>query len=163
MNANSPTPINDRTIPVHKADHEGVLLINAYTGVIQQPLDERPEWSDGLSTALLAERHGFYTQRLGAQYADEHKLPEAFNYADLGWIGLDSEGEPVELDADPEYRMEVLGEVLGLDRENGAFTKTTLAEVELAMDRERTEGEVAAFEGAKEQGFDSVKKDGTNG
>lgn len=155
-------PLSERTIPVHKIDSEGVLLINAMTGQVQQPLDERPEWSEGLACALLAERHGWYSKRLGAQYADEHKQPEAFAYEDLGWLGVDEDGEPVELSADEEHRMETIAGALGLDREEGEIRGKTLAEVELSLDRERTEGEVAALEEAQEQGFQEVRRDGTN-
>lgn len=166
-NGTNVQPISERTIPVHKTDHEGVIHVNAYTGIITTPNDERPEWADGLSTALIVERHGWYSSRLGQQYGDEHKHPAAFNFADLGWIGLDDEGEPVELDADVEFRMEVLAGVAGIDREEGILETGTgrfknLAEVEIAMDRERTGEEIAAMETAQDQGFQEVRKDGTN-
>lgn len=159
----TPTPISQRTILVHKKDAEGALIINALTGHIQQPLDERPEWSEGLTLALLSERHGYYTKRLGSGYTGSMQSPETIAYEDLGWIGVDAEGEPVELDADAEHRMGVIAEVLGITRtdnlsDTGALG-TFVAEVEIAMDRERTPQEVAAFEHAQQEGF----KTGTNG
>ncbi|MBK3400407.1 hypothetical protein [Methylobacterium ajmalii] len=155
-------PFASRTIPVHKTDEEGVLFINALSGVVQQPIEDRPEWADGLSCALLAERHGWYASRLGSQYADEHKMPEVFNYADLGWIGVTEEGEAVEIAADDEFRMEVISEVIGADRDEGTITGEGRTEVELSLDRTRTGDEVAALEHAQEQGFEPILKDGTH-
>lgn len=154
-------PAAERTIPVLKDDHEGALLINAISGVVQQDPMERPEWADGLATALLAERHTYYSSRLGQQYADEHKEPEAFNFDDLGWIAVDAEGAELEMSASEEYRMEVIGAALGLDRENDTMAGTTLAEVELTLNRERTDGEVGALEETQREGFE--RKTGTEG
>ncbi|GJE18739.1 hypothetical protein [Methylobacterium marchantiae] len=156
-------PASERTALVHKTDHEGVLIINALDGRITMPLMDRPEWADGYAVALLSERHGFYATRLGAQYADEHKFPEAFNVADLAWLVVNEDQDLVEIDADSEYRMDVLADAFGMDREAGAITGKDLTEIELSLDRTRTEGEVAALETAQEHGFGSATKDGTNG
>lgn len=159
------TPISERTILVHKKDAEGSLTINALTGHILTEPGERPDWSEGLTLALMAERHGFYSSRLGHHYSDEMKKPDALSYEDLGWIGVDAAGDPIEIEADAEHRMTVISEILGIERTDDLSTPTlvskgrVLAEVEIAMDKERTAEEHAAFEHAQEVGF----KDGTNG
>jgi hypothetical protein len=162
-NSTNVVPLSERTIPVHKQDCEGVLYINAVTGLVQQPIEERPEWADGLACALTAERHGWYSSRLGAQYAAEHRHPEAYAYEDLGWLAINEEGEEFEIEADSEHRMEIIATVAGLDREEGTFTGANLTEVELSLDRTREAGEVAALEKAQEEGFEAVRGDGTNG
>lgn len=153
------TPAGQRTVLVHKADAEGALIINALSGQIEQDPMERPEWAEGLACGLTGERHKFYTDRLGPYYTDEQKLTDTLAFEDLGWLAVDPEGNPVELEADAEHRMSVVAEVLGMNRPDDLWEPTQitrgriLAEVEIGMDRERTEGEVAALERAQEQGF----------
>lgn len=155
-------PENRKAI-VHKSDAEGGLIIDRLTGHVIQPLMERPEWAEGLTLALLAERHGFYTTRLGPLYTAEMKNPEIFEFADLGWIGTTAEGEAVEIEADAEHRMEVIAKVTGVDRETGAHETgkgwNLAAEVEVAMDQHRTDAEAAALLTSQEQAFD--RKTGT--
>ena len=113
-------PLGQRTHIVHKADAEGALIIDALQGNIVQPIDERPEWSEGLFTALIPERYRFYSTRLGKEYADTMTASdEPIDFADLGWLGVDADGNPgVELSADPEFRMNVIASHLKLHRPN---------------------------------------------
>lgn len=120
-------------IIVHKADHEGALHIDARTGEILTPLSERPEWADGYAVALLAERTGWYEQRLGQHLPDSLTRPEMLDTADLGWIAFDAEGEEVEIEADVDHRMDILAGIFNVDRENfddGLRFENTLAEAE---------------------------------
>lgn len=130
---------------VHKDGAEGALAIDAITGQVLPNQHDRPDWAEGLVAALLAERHGFYAKRLGSKYADEHAHPEAYQFADLGWVGVDAEGLEVELAADDEYRMDVLAKVLGADRESGTIGGT-IAEHEIARDANRSADEAKALE-----------------
>jgi hypothetical protein len=164
--SNTTAPLSDRTILVHKQDSEGSLIINALSGMVQQTLDERPEWSEGLTCALLAERHLFYSSRLGPEYAAEHSAPTAIAFEDLGWIAVDAEGEPVELEADAEWRMNVIADATGtirsddLSRTRQDDTKGELAHALLDMDAHRTAAEVPALEKAQHEGF--AAKTGTD-
>ena len=151
------TTKSEPTLIVHRADHEGVIQVNALTGIIVTPNDERPDWSDGLTCALLNERHEFYTQRLGeAGYTEAMRRPDVLHYEDLGWIAVDEEGHEVEIEAEPEHRMQFIADLIGIDRESGEIKGNVLAETEIAMDRARSPEEMAAFEQSQEQGFDKA-------
>lgn len=163
-NDNNPTTdLADRTILVHHTDQPGALIIGALDGAIRQDPNERPDWSDGLSTALLGERHEFYTARLGDLYTDEHKYPEALNFADLGWLTVEADdvGGTLIMDADPEFRMNVVAEVTGVVRSDDLSQGiqgedhvdgkgTVMAEIEHDMTPLRTDDEVVAFEKSQE-------------
>lgn len=128
------TTINGTTIPVHKAGEEGIITIDAMTGQITTPSNERPLWAEGLATAMLAERTGFYERSLGVQMAETFRLPEAFEYADLSWVGVDEEGDEVEIEASHEHRSMVLASALGIDVEEAGWDKAlpgAVAEVEV--------------------------------
>lgn len=156
--ATAPTPkpelgLSGRVAHVHKKDAEGMLMIDAFTGQVIPDQHDRPEWADGLVLAQLAERHTFYTTRLGANYADAHKDPEVFAFEDLGWLGLNMEdGEETVIAADNEFRMEVIANVLGIDRETGAI-EGALAEAEVYADDTRSPAELAALEQAQATAF----------
>lgn len=159
------TDLAHKTILVHKENEEGALIIDALTGQIKQPINERPDWSEGLTCALLAERLKFYTDRLGSErFTGSLQFPQAIAFEDLGWIAVSEDGNEVELEADTEHRMEFLAGMLGLDREEGGHVaghaEKVLAEVEISKDTHRTADEAKAFEDAQVQGFD--QKTGTN-
>lgn len=138
---------------VHKKDAEGMLAIDAYTGQVIPGQEDKPEWADGLVLAQLSERHIFYAARLGKKYAEEHKNPEVYAFEDLGWLALDMEtGDETVLDADDEFRMEVIAAVLDIDRETGDI-KGVLAETEVAQDFTRTLAEQQELEEAQAQRF----------
>jgi hypothetical protein len=106
-----------KTIIVTKTNEDGAIQIDARDYSIVTPAHERPEWADGIAVASYAERTKWYESRLGTQLPEELRSPEVLNFADLSWIGHDEAGDEVELDADNDYRMDVLSEILGVDRE----------------------------------------------
>lgn len=110
-------PTGRKTITVHKEGEEGSLEVDFDTGIITTEVDHRPEWAEGLSTALLTERTQFYEQKLGPKYSEEHARPSGIAYQDLGWIGAGEDGELMEVSADRDYRMQIVADVLGIDRE----------------------------------------------
>lgn len=117
---------------VHKADHEGIIEIDPFTGHVLTKQDERPEWAEELTVAQIAERHGFYSQALGSGYTDDLKIPEAFAFEDLGWLGAHPHAEDhdeatameqdpnydgfehYEMEADNEWRSEFLADRFGI-------------------------------------------------
>lgn len=148
-------------IIVHKADHEGALHIDGLTGQVLTPPDDRPEWSDGFAVALLAERTGWYEQRLGQHLPDPIRKPEMLDVADLGWIAFDAEGEEVEIEADTDHRMDILASILDVDREDfdqGLAFKNRLAEAEAThtyTTQTTTEASLAEVEGV---GFEELQR-----
>lgn len=127
---------------VHLADHDGMLIVDRMTGVILTPLMERPDWCDGLAIAILQEHQHYWESRTGS-----YTQPQLFDMRDLSFIGMNSEQEEVEVSADPDYRMDILAERYGLDREEGDLGET-VAELEFATDNLREAGEVQALEEA---------------
>lgn len=109
------TTNNGKRTIVHKNDEEGAIHVDAMTGAILTPNEERPDWTDGLATALLAERVGYYERSLGHHLPENMRTPDAMNYADLSWIGVDAEGDEVEIEASQDFRSEVLSTVLEID------------------------------------------------
>jgi hypothetical protein len=105
-------------IAIHHADHEGAFHIDAENGRLVSKITELPAWAEGYAMALLKERSVWYTARLGAEGATTHLGKELADARDFGWIGLDAEGDTVEIECDNEYRMNVLSELLNLDRED---------------------------------------------
>jgi hypothetical protein len=114
--------LTGKLVHVHKQGEEGMLAIDAYTGQVILS-DDTPEWAKdlGLVMAQLTERHVFYGKRLGDKYAQEHQSPEIMAYEDLGWLCLVDNGtaNPHEaiVQADDEFRMNVVAEVLGINRD----------------------------------------------
>lgn len=162
-------PLAERTILVHREGEEGAIQINAMTGVILTATDERPPWADGLAAALTAERLGWYTSRLGEVYAKEHFAPEALAFEDLGWLAIDEEGEPVELEADIEHRMNVISEYNSITRfddltahDNAPATKGEIASATVDMNHIYTEDEAHALEQATHANIDAATKTGTD-
>lgn len=109
---------NNGRIAVHKDGEEGAIHIDRLEGRVLTPADDRPEWADGLAAAMLAERVGWYERRLSSQLPEAVRSPDVIAFQDLGWVGVDAEGDEVELEADGEYRMEQLANMLGIDRED---------------------------------------------
>lgn len=127
--------MNSVTIPpevtVHKEGEEGTITLDGLRGVITTNIMDRPDWSEGLVYGLLGERRDFYQTRLGGKATEDLLRPSAIAYQDLGWVGLDDEGNETEHAADPEFRMEVLAAHLGIDRENGEVAIPGAVAVEL--------------------------------
>jgi len=172
---------------VHKKDHEGTLQIDTHTGYILTPMDERPEWAEGLTLAQIAERHKFYGDRLKDHYTAEMAAPEVFAYEDLSWLGareypvdapyinpetgMEEPFEAFIIDADEEHRQEVLANVLGFTATEETLTepagwdfadKTTqerITTVDIDMPNvERTAEELEAFERSQKEDIKAINE-----
>jgi hypothetical protein len=108
------------------------------------PTDQRPEWAEGLAVALLAERMIFYTGRLGPVAGRSAWEAGVVAYQDFGWVKIDTEGNEVEVEADAEFRMNLLAEAIGIDREAENFGEV-VAEIELAADTSVSVAEAEAI------------------
>lgn len=140
---------------VHKEGEPGSLQIDYMTGGIVTPVDDRPDWAEGLTNALPREREAFYKTRLGEDHVG---TPEALAFEDLSWIGVDGEGELLEISADVEFRQSVLLAAFGYNEETEAFEKggKVLAEVEIAADNLRTTEEAGVIDETLSTGFGAV-------
>lgn len=105
-------------IAVTKSGHEGGIHIDALTGQIVTPPEQRPDWAEGYAVALLGERTGWYEKRLGEQLSESIRKPDMIDASDLGWVGVDAEGDEVEIEASHEFRMDVLSGLLNIDRQD---------------------------------------------
>jgi hypothetical protein len=173
-----------KVIVVTKQGQDGGIQIDAFTGVVLNANDN-PEWAEGLTNALLAERHIFYTGRLGALYTADMKSPETLAYEDLAWVHAQPYEEPLlaqeevrneegqivqhaiwehvelqQLDANEEFRMGRIAEITGIEfvtDEDGAVVDV-VGDIshEMQIDNERSEEELAAMEQAKNTGFSKV-------
>lgn len=163
-----PLGFTGKLTPVHKKDAEGAIEIDTYTGQVATPADQRPTWADGLAMANLAERHKFYIDRIGNEaYTQDHAVPELLAYEDLEWLAVAMEdglaedgserraGDEMILAADAEFRQDVLAAILGIDRDEGDIEGAQVS-VEIAADTKRTEGQMADFRQAQEEGFEQA-------
>lgn len=148
---------------VHKKDGEAVLLIDSYTGQIlpesKHGPDGIPGWATdlGVVMAMLGERALWYAKRVNGQMPEELKAPEVMAFEDLTWLSLNpSDGDETTIDADDEFRMEVLAQVLGINRseEDGVDTIAGKGlEVYVSSDNTRSEAELAELREAQEERF----------
>lgn len=146
-----------KNITVHKEGEEGTILVDGASGKIITPLDQQPEWTNGLATCLVQERLSFYEKRFGAE-SDAFKTimnADAVEFSDLGWMGMSVEGgDEIELFADPAYRSEVVAKALGIDTETGEMSGKVLAEREVSREnRGRTQTEIETLEHSQDKGF----------
>lgn len=152
------TANKDRTLVVHKEGAEGTLLVDYMTGKILTPIDEKPDWAQGLAACLPQERITFYLHRFGTEGKEIEAIKNADAVAmqDLSWVGVDANQEATELEADLDYRLELVGKLLDIDTETGAVPGTT-QERELVMtNTRRTAEEQHTLEVAMNQGFPEV-------
>lgn len=148
-------------IAIHKANHEGAFHIDALTGQVVTPVDDRPDWAEGFAVALLGERTGWYEQRLGQHLPDSIRKPEMIDASDLGWIGFDHEGSEVEIEADGDHRMDVLAGLLNIDREDfdgGALLENTLAEAEANHTYTTHPTDEATLEEVEGKSFEEIER-----
>ena len=160
---------------VHKADAEGAITIDRFTGQIVTPLDERPEWAEELAVAQVAERHIFYTDRLGSLYTQDRQNPEIYAFEDLAWLGAreypvdapyvnpetgeTSDHEVLHFEADHEFRQQQLATVLGVEAEVDQHGNETgsivgaMAEAVISDDNLRTPEELEAIEKEQMAGY----------
>ncbi len=153
----APLGMTGKVSTVHKAGHEGVLLIDTLTGVIAPKQEDKPEWAESLVMAHMAERINWYSQKAGPSFPGY--LSETYAFEDLMWTQFsgeyDANEEPIleTLEYDEEFRMDVLAAFAGLDRETGEVTGRVLAEKAIAGDQYRTPEELAALEASQQERF----------
>ena len=148
-------------IIVHKEGEEGALTIDPLNGRITTPHDERPDWAEGFAVAMVAERIDFYTKRLGEGTPQCTAIVEAqaIEVSDLSWIGVNADGDEMEVEADAETRMNLLSAALGMDRDSGELSGTVLAEREIERQPHMaTQEEAKAIEESIESGFSTTSK-----
>lgn len=106
---------------VHKEGEPGVILLDLAGKIVTEPFD-MPDWApEGIAVALLAERQRFYERSLGTVLAAPFLNTNAIAIDDLGWVATDADGAQVEREADAEYRMNLIAEVLEVDRDEGTI------------------------------------------
>lgn len=147
---------NVKPIIVHKEGEEGTLQVDAMTGALLTPTDDRPAWSEGLAAALLQERVTFYEIRFG-KGSEAFKATvnaDAIEFADLGWIGVNEDGDEIEIEASSEHRSEVVAKALGIDTIEGSLGDGITHEVEVDTKRyTMTQHERNAMAEAIDHGF----------
>lgn len=159
---------------VHKEGHEGVLIVDTFSGLIYPAsihADQTlPDWATekGLVSANLAERVIYYGKRLDKEAALKlTQSPEAIAFEDLEWMTLEEPAEgdtqPIEgtLEADEEWRMDNMAKLLvglQIDRDPDAKEPVKGADlhVEVASDRTRTKAEADALEEAQRTRFEKT-------
>lgn len=164
-----------KTALVHKQDAEGSITIDAHTGQILTPHDERPDWASDLTIAQIAMRDQFYINALGDLYTNDRQVPEVLAFEDIDWLGareypvdapyINPETNAVEdselftIDADHDFRQQQVATVLGIEAELDEHGNETgrivgaLAEVEMASDNMRSPEEIAELEKEQATGF----------
>lgn len=144
----------DDMVIVHKEGDEGAVAIERLTGKILTPIMDRPGWAEGLVTALPQERLSYYEKRLGTSAALESlRAAPAIEYSDLGWVGVDAEGDELEIEANPDFRADMMAAALGIDRDTGDLGMV-LAEREVSRENlQRTPEELNALSESVKQGF----------
>ncbi len=140
---------------VHKEGEEGTIQVDRLTGRITTHTNDRPEWALGLANAMLQERLEFYEKRLGNGEAFKSLASaDAIEFSDLAWIGVDANQDECELEANLDYRMDLVAKAIGVDRETGDITGTIIAEREIDRDNPvRSQQEREALEQAMNTGF----------
>lgn len=106
--------LDGHPILVHKEGAEGGITIGSLSGRILTPIMERPDWSEGLAVAKLADYASWSQSRLGKSVVD-YKI---IAFEALGWVCVDAVGEEFETEADAEYRMNVIADHVGILRTN---------------------------------------------
>ncbi len=107
-----PSGLDGKPFLVHKKDVEGALAIGSLSGRILTPIMEQPDWAEGLAVAMLLERYDFYMTRLGTAPT----WPDVLAFEDLAWHCVSAEGDSFVIEADSEFRMDTIAEVIGLAR-----------------------------------------------
>lgn len=105
--------MTNKMITIVAEGQEGSFQIDALTGMVQDT-SQVPEWATGVVTATLAERADYYQKRVGAEKAAEHLNSQLVQFNDLGWVGVDAEGDEVSIDAGEEVRRANVAKLLGM-------------------------------------------------
>ena len=154
-------------ILVHKQDAEGALKIGNNSGRVYGDLMERPEWSEGLLVAHLAERQLYWEARLG-KTEEAAAIETAIAFEDLGWTVLHEDGYSMfDTEASAEFRMDAIASAVGFVRHNdikageAEMAKLSGNVATLSFDADVTESELRAIEEAQAAEFTQVT--GTQG
>ncbi|MFT3671276.1 hypothetical protein [Aestuariivirga sp.] len=155
-----------KMLTIVASGQEGSFQIDALTGMVQNPQDV-PEWATGVVTGLLAERARHYDARLGAAGANAHLDNPLVEFSDLGWVGVDNEGDEVSIDANDETRREIVAKLLGLNTDpvHGDIEQangTTMRSLQLESEEEaiQTATEETIQEATSAQAFAPVAAHG---
>lgn len=101
----------EQRVAITKQGEEGVIEIDAKDGRVLTNSEALPSWAEWVVIAMLNERTGWYQQRTGATII----LGEHESFEDFEWLGLDHNGDEVHIEADQEFRMAKLADMLGVD------------------------------------------------
>lgn len=149
-------------ILVHKQDAEGALKIGNNSGRVYGDLMERPEWSEGLLVAHLAERQLFWEARLG-KTEQAASAETAIAFEDLGWTVLHEDGSSMfDTEASAEFRMDAIAQHLGFERHNdikageAEMAKLSGNVATLSFDSDVSDTELRAIEEAQAGEFTQV-------
>lgn len=125
------------------------IEINSLTGGVLSPLDQLPEWAEGLGVAVVHERSQYYKSTLGyVPVVADSRGQEQINVADLEWVVKFEDEDEKLIPADHEYRMAVVsslvfdleawekdetGELVFAKREGFEISKASTLELDPAM------------------------------
>lgn len=149
-----------KLIAVHKDGQEGGIHIDA-TGKVITKADDRPDWADGYAQALLDERKDFFTARLGAVGAESLLAADIMAADELGWLAVDAEGSEVEVEADGEYRMNLIAKAMGIDLtdiEQERNFKTAIAQADVDHTYSTRPTEEATLAEVEGKGFQEAER-----
>lgn len=124
--------MSNQQIAIHKHGEEGGLHIDL-DGKITTPTDERPLWAEGYATANMDEYKRWFQQRLGQDLPKDIGQPVILETSLLSWIGVDEEGDAVEIEASTETRQSLLASHLGIDTSADNWEQTLDNQVASAM------------------------------
>ncbi len=171
---------------VHKAGHEGAIEIDPITGNILTLAAERPEWAEELTVAQMAERHSYYSQALSTLWTAPLQTPEIIAFEDVCWLAVRADDlsdeqkaealsqdpnydgfEHYELEADTEFRAQVVAAVLGIAGDIETMENELLAgapelsntvdlTAELLADNFRSQEEIQQMEESRKERFSAA-------
>jgi hypothetical protein len=109
-----PTLGPDAVIFITKNNQEGILTIDKADGRLLTKHEELPEWTEGLVMAMLAERIGYYNNKLGADHelVKAHLSSETVAFEDISWMSRTSGGADEDILADEEVRLQNVQSIL---------------------------------------------------
>lgn len=153
-------------IAIHKHGEEGGLHIDATSGLITTPNEERPLWANGYAVADLADYRQWVSSRFGDGAPDHLKAPQLLEVGMFAWVGIDEEGDEVEIQADDTVRTSELATALGLDTSADNFEKElegTLKQLMIEHDMTINPTTEASLKDAEGLSFEDAQKEASNG
>jgi hypothetical protein len=158
--------MSKKHIAIHKHGEDGGFHIDAETGLITTPAEERPVWSEGFARADMAEYTQWYKSRLGDNAPEHLTAPGLLEVGILQWDGVDAEGDQVEIDANAETRTSLMAGLLGISTDADDWEQKVDGQVAGALvdhdysTHPSTEASLAEVEG---KGFEDVEKKAAEG